>query len=331
MEFGIGIPTCREGLNHPAPFANPEQIVEMAQLAERVGFDAVWGNDHMVPPADALTRYPKPPNFYEALVSLSFVSRFTQRVRLGTGVIVLPFRDPVLLAKQAATLDQFAGGRLMLGVGLGSLRYEFEILYPKRKGVRRGDMLSEGLEALHLLLTQDVASHQGKYYEFHDVCISPKPLQNPFPVYLSGTNEEVPRRVARWCAGWLVGSTAGDSIKEKWDMLLPALEEAGRDRSEVSMGAITTLSIARTHEEAVRRHDSAAIPRTRTGSVAKDATGDRRYNILLGSPQGLIEQVKEMEEAGLTQCIAQNVAVDTAEEWAEMAQMFGEEVIPAFR
>ncbi len=60
MKFGIGIPTCREGLNHPAPFAGPDEIVQLAQMAERLGFDSIWGNDHMVPPPDALTRYPPP-------------------------------------------------------------------------------------------------------------------------------------------------------------------------------------------------------------------------------------------------------------------------------
>jgi len=331
MKFGIGIPTCREGLNHPAPFAGPDEIVKLAQMAERLGYYAVWGNDHMVPPPDALNRYPKPPNFYEALISLSYVSRHTERIKLGTGIIVMPLRDPVLLAKQVATLDQFSGGRFMLGVGLGSLRYEFEALYPNRKGVRRGDVLNEGLEALKLLLTQEVASFRGHYYEFQDICITPKPLQNPLPVYISGNNKEVPKRVARWCTGWLIGSITGDAIRERWNMLIPALEEVRRDPSDVDMGAITTLSIGRTHEEAVARHKAAAIPRTRSGSVAKAATGDQGYNFLLGSPSELIEQISEMEEAGLTQCIAQNVAVNTFEEMEEMVQMFGEEVIPAFK
>lgn len=329
MEFGIGIPTCREGLNHPAPFAGPDEIVKMAQLAEKLDYDAIWGNDHTVPPIGALTKYPKPPNFYEAMVSLSYISRFAPKIKIGTGVIVLPIRNPVLLAKQAATLDHFTKGRFLLGVGLGSLRYEFEALFPNKRGTRRGDVLDEGLEALQLLLTQDVASYKGNFYEFDNICITPKPLQQPFPIYTSGNSAAVPKRVAKWCSGWLIGSTTGEAIRERWDMLNAALDEVGRDPNDVMMGAITTLSIGSTREEAINKMESAAIPRTKT-PVTK---GNPKigYNNLVGSPSELIDQIKTMEEAGLTQCIAQNVAVNTVSEWNEMVQMFGEEVIPAFR
>ncbi len=321
MKFGIGIPTCREGLNHPAPFAGPEEIVKAAQLAEKLGYYAVWGNDHMVPPEGSLTKYPKPPNFYEALISLSYISRFTKTIKLGVGIIVIPQREPVLLAKQAATLDHFSGGRFLLGVGLGSLRYEFEALHPNMKKANRGKMLDEGLEALQLALTKEVVSYKGQYFEFQNVAITPRPYQTPFPIYISGGNPEVPKRVAKWCSGWLVSSTTGETIKQRWEALLPALEEEKRNPAEIDMGAITTLCIGRTHQEAVDKFNKAAIPRK----------GDYMSTYLVGSPSELIDRIGAMGRAGLSQCITQNVAVNTYPELLEQMQLFGEEVIPALK
>ena len=114
----------------PAPFASPRQIAQVIQKAEQLGFNAVWGNDLITPTPGFKIADSQPPNWYEPLITLSYAAAVTERIKLGTGVIVVAYRDPVILAKQAATLDQFSEGRLLLGLGLGTFRDEFEAIQP---------------------------------------------------------------------------------------------------------------------------------------------------------------------------------------------------------
>ena len=109
MKFSIQLPTCTEGLVNPIPFIEPEKFITVAQEAERLGYDAIWGNDHITPASYVKKKWPDPPNFFEVLITLATVGAHTSRVRLGTALLVLPLRDPVLLAKQVSTLDQFTG------------------------------------------------------------------------------------------------------------------------------------------------------------------------------------------------------------------------------
>src|SRR5262249_31287001 len=106
LRFGVHIPTCIEGMMYPVPFAKPEDILPTAQLPERVGSDSVWGTDHMPTQRYVQREWPAPPNFYEPLVTFTWVAARTERIRLATGIIVLPMRTMPVLAKQVATLDQ---------------------------------------------------------------------------------------------------------------------------------------------------------------------------------------------------------------------------------
>src|SRR5207249_4104249 len=150
LRFGVHIPTCIEGMMYPVPFARPQDILPVALLAERVGFDSVWGNDHMTTQRYVQREWPEPPNFYEPLITFTYVAARTERIRLATGIIVLPMRTMPVLAKQVATLDQLSGGRVILGVGTGAYREEYEALHPDARDARRGDIVDEGMRALRL-------------------------------------------------------------------------------------------------------------------------------------------------------------------------------------
>ena len=126
----------------------------------------------------------------------------TQQIRLGAGVAVLPFRDPIVLAKQAATLDHFSGGRFVLGVGAGVFKSELGAIRGGLGKAHRGKMLDEHLEALNLLLnTPGRVSFSGKYYQFTDVDIDPKPVQQPLPIQIAGFADATYARVARHATG----------------------------------------------------------------------------------------------------------------------------------
>ena len=203
MRVSAGLPTGMEGLTYPIPFSDPENVIRIAQAAEKFGYDSVWGNDHMTTQNYVRAEFPVPPRFWEPLITYAFVLSETKTIKVGTGVLVLPMRhDIVVTAKQIATLDHFGKGRLEIGVGIGAYREEFKALQPDAK-MDRGDIVDEGLQALNLLFKERVASFEGKYYKFRDVELYPKPLQKHIPIYVGGNNPnnimphgEVGRRLA---------------------------------------------------------------------------------------------------------------------------------------
>ncbi len=152
MKFSVSLPTGFEGVMYPIPFAGPEDFIAQGKLCERLGYDSVWGNDHITTQNYVRALFPgKPPNFYEPMMVLAAIGAVTTRLKLGTALTVLPMRDPVYLAKQAITLDQMSNGRFIMAVGLGAYREEFLAWGGSRvEKARRGDMMDEGLQALEL-------------------------------------------------------------------------------------------------------------------------------------------------------------------------------------
>src|SRR3990170_1500716 len=209
MRFSVSIPTCKEGLNMPLPFADEQEIMKIVRAADRLGFYGVWGNDHISAPEYVRKEFSETPRFYELLMTLSYAAAITTRVRLGTCIIVLPMREPVYLAKQVTTLDHLSGGRVMFGVGVGAYREEFEALHPDMKTADRGDMVDESLQCLRLLFDEPRASFAGQYYRFEGIMMHPKPRQSPLPIYVGGNNLNAVRRAARWGHGWLPPSLGG--------------------------------------------------------------------------------------------------------------------------
>ena len=151
VRVSAGLPTGMEGLTYPIPFSDPENVIRIAQAAEKFGYDSVWGNDHMTTQNYVRAEFPVPPRFWEPLVTYAFVLSETKTIKVGTGILVLPMRhDIVVAAKQICTLDHFGKGRLELGIGIGAYREEFKALQPDAK-IDRGDIVDEGLQALNLL------------------------------------------------------------------------------------------------------------------------------------------------------------------------------------
>ncbi len=337
MKISIGVPTSHEGPYLPTSFVGPEEIVQVTQLAERLGFYAAWALDMMTPINIGLTEPGEPPNWYEAMVSLSYLAAATKTIKLGTATMVLLHRDPVLLAKQVATLDVFSKGRLLLGVGLGHYREEFEAIMPRQRKSHRGRMFLESLEALDVLLTQDDASFKGEYYEFQGVFLNPKPVQNPLPIYISGKTDDTPRRVARYGAGWLLSRMQKRTVQERIEELPPYLEEAGRKRSDIDIVVTRGLSIGKTHEEAMERFYSSILPRqmdvyaTRAGIEGRPSEDRALDQNLIGTPQEIGEQMHRIKEYGVDHLVIFYFAVNEFKEMMEQTQWFGEEVMPLFK
>jgi probable F420-dependent oxidoreductase len=332
MRASVQLPTCTEGLVNPVPFAAaPGDFVRLAQEAERLGYDGVWGNDHVTAAAYVRQHWSDPPNFYEVLVTLATVGAHTRRVHLGTAVIVLPLRDPVLLAKQVATLDRMTGGRVILGVGIGAYREEFEAQWPRRRDARRGDLLDEGLVALRALFAEREASYAGKHVAFERVEMFPKPLQRPLPIYVGGHNEQAVARAARLGQGWLPGWRPFEEIRARTALLRRLTAEAGRDPREVEAAVQFTVMLGRTPEEAAARYRRTGMVQHRR-SLAHTGRDPAlaEANNLIGSPASLLDKLDYLAAAGVDHVCALQFPHDSVAEMLEQMEWFARDVVRVF-
>ena len=334
VKFGIALPNCTEGLCYPTGFTSPEIVIRMAQTAEALAYDSVWCNDHFTTQQYVRQRWPEPPNYYEPLITLTAVAGATGRIRLGTCVIVVPLREPVLLAKQAATLDQFSHGRLIFGVGVGAYREEFEATYPKRKGQNRGAIHEEGLEGLSRLLRDRRASFAGRYIQFEDVELYPKPVQDPLPMWTSGNTRIAAERAGKWCQGWLPAVMPPRVLAEYASILRQSAEAAGRDASTIDIAPQIALCIGRTHEQAVEQFRSSwlyhhFLSLRQSTFKDQDLSGVENIN-LIGTPDEIGEKLDEFIAAGCTYFPGLILSTSTVEESLEQMQQFAEDVMPRF-
>ena len=221
----------------------PGQIVQMAQLAESLGYESVWTFEHVIVPLDYASKYPynasgkmgAPPetNFVDPLIALTAIAAATSKIRLGTGVNILSQVNPLYMAKQAASLVFISNGRFMLGVGIGWLREEFEAL-----GVpfeRRGARFDDYVVAMRKIWSGEVVEHQSDFINWSGFKSYPVPIQNPFPVVMGGVKGKIFERIAKYGNGWYAPSGDPAELKGHLDQLRIACDEAGRDMSEIEI------------------------------------------------------------------------------------------------
>ena len=220
----------------------------LAKRAEELGFESFWVPEHAILPVLATSRFPG--SFYDGLipdhyswvvdpfVALARASAVTKTIKLGTGICLVPERDPLLLAKEIATLDYFSGGRFVFGIGAGWLQEETEIMggdFPHRWTQTR-----EAVLVMKELWTKDQPEFHGRYYDFPPVLSLPKPAHKPHPpVLIGGNSKNVLKRVVEWGDGWIPGSNdvgvAG--IKRGRAVLNELAEKAGRDPASIEVTA----------------------------------------------------------------------------------------------
>ena len=334
LRFGVHIPTCIEGMMYPVPFARPADILPIALLCERLGFDSVWGNDHMTTQRYVQREFPAPPNFYEPLITFTYVAARTTRLKLCTGILVLPMRHMVVTAKQVATLDQLSGGRVILGVGTGAYREEYEALFPDARDAHRGTIVDEGMRALRLLFTERRATFRGRYVRFEEVECYPKPLQSPLPIYAGGNHAEVRRRAGEYGEGWMPAVLSPEEIARGVEDIRRAASSAGRDGSKIDIAPQFAVSIGRTHDEAQRRFHASQLYKhleSLKKTTLREQTGGFEQRNLIGSPEEICERIRAYERAGVTTLSGMLFVANTVAEMQEAIELFGREVIPNFR
>jgi probable F420-dependent oxidoreductase len=321
-----------EGLTYPIPFSDPEAVIRIAQHAERLGYHSVWGNDHMTTQNYVRAEFPVPPRFWEPLITYAFVAANTTTLRLGTGVLVLPMRrDIVVLAKQLATLDHFSGGRVEFGVGVGAYREEFEALWPDSKA-HRGDMVEEGVKAIQALYAGRTASFDGKYYQFRDVELYPKPLQKKLPIYFGGNSAKHIRRVAESADGWIPAGMEAERLRTMVDEIKDGATAAGRDPAEIAIAPQYVVHVGKTDEAAIARFRQSQMYKHLVSLGKSTLKAQKSLSMedinLVGSPATVIEKAEKLKAAGVTHFLGLYFAANDLQELLDQMQVFAEEVMP---
>ncbi len=230
------------GISVPLP-AYHVDVGFMAKKAEELGFESFWCAEHPFIPVHSTSRFPGSEDgvipesyshFIDPFVALARASGATKTIKLGTGIVLVPERHPLLLAKEISTLDLFSGGRFLFGIGAGWLREETQIMGGDFD--HRWTQTRESILAMKELWTKPAAEFHGKYYDFPLVKSFPKPLQKPHPpVLLGGSAKNILERIIAWGDGWLPNRVTPEKLREGRATLDRLAKDAGRDPSKITI------------------------------------------------------------------------------------------------
>jgi probable F420-dependent oxidoreductase len=281
MDFGAHLPHLG--------FADRDALLRFARRIEDAGFHSGWVSDHIAWPSSIKSTYPysddgafPAPNvipWLDPIGTLTFVAAVTERLRLGTTVLILPYRPPVQTAKQLATLDVLSGGRLILGVGVGWMREEFDVLqmpFDHRGG--RGD---EQIEVFSTLFSDEAPSYEGRFYRFPAVGFEPKPVQQPVPIWVGGSSEAAFRRTARYGHAFHAAFESLAVIERSWARVRELASGEGRDLGELTLSVRWYLD--------------------------PDQTRDPEKSVA-GSPEQMVDTIGRLAEVGVSHLLLDAVA-----------------------
>jgi len=295
MEVGVWIPNCRH-------LATAEIIRTTAVRAEQLGYDSVWVSDHVVVPRENIKNFGE--TIFDPLVTLGVAAGATSRVKLGTTVLIVPYRNAVVMAKMVSSLDALSGGRVVLGVGAGWVAAESAMLGVPFK--ERGAMTDEHLRAMQELWTSAKPSFAGTYTRFDNLVFEPKPVQKPHPpIWVGGHSQAALRRTVRFGAAWHPINRPPAELRAGRAEIARLSREQGRPEPALTL-----------------RNDVRIL---RAGESAPASTHAGR--VLAGEPAALVEQIHELAECGVEHLVLEFLAADGRELEAQMA-LFAERVRP---
>jgi probable F420-dependent oxidoreductase len=265
MRFGFVLPMLRHRID-------PSELPGLALSAEENGFDSVWTADHIAVPQANSETYG---DVIEQVVTLTYIAAKTEKLKVGASVLVVPQRNPLLVAKQAAALDVLSGERLILGVGAGWVEGEFRIL--GADFAHRGKILDESIQLMRAMWSEPVVNFSGKFFRVNDAVSFPKP-KGPIPIWIGGNSDAAIGRAARIGDGWHPISVSPARIREGRDMI----EKEGRK---------VTIS---------------------TRSMVSITDGTKQVPGLSGTGQEVVRQLEEYEKAGVECYLLQSGGDDVA-------------------
>ncbi|MGH7836893.1 MAG: LLM class F420-dependent oxidoreductase [Candidatus Binataceae bacterium] len=280
MKFGLF------GINF-GPCANPSTAATVARAAEAAGFESLWTGEHIVLPEPQAPPSPVPANtpFIDSAVALAFIAAHTKRVKLGTGIIILPQRNPVVLAKELASVDVLSNGRLIFGIGIGYLKPEFDAIGAPfdRKGARSEEFLA----AMIALWSMEQPEYRGRFVNFGGINAMPRPLQKPHPeIVFGGHTQAAYARSARLAQGWFGFALDLAATMACIEGLKSACSAAGRAFAELE---ISVCPRGRVDRDNAKRFADAGVHRLILLHGARDEAGILKA--VAASARDLIGQV----------------------------------------
>jgi probable F420-dependent oxidoreductase len=231
MQFGVVFPQTEIG-------AEPAVIRDFAQTAEDLGYHHILAYDHVIGANLASRPGWRPPyshldTFHEPFVLFGFLAGITRSIELVTSIIILPQRQTVLVAKQAAALDVLCSGRLRLGIGIGWNPVEYEALGANFHD--RGRRCEEQVDVMRKLWTQNPVTYEGRWHKITDAGINPLPVQRPIPIWFGGTDDRVLDRIARLGDGWFPQFSPDEKCRAAIDKIFAHAQAAGRDPATIGI------------------------------------------------------------------------------------------------
>jgi probable F420-dependent oxidoreductase len=298
MRFGAYLPTFWDDYGTSSMHV---AIEEAAKAAEALGYDAVWANDEIIKPGTL-----DPGQIIEPLVTLASLVHLVPHIKLGTSILVLPQRNAILVAKQAAALDLLSGHRLILGVGIGHRPEEFALL--GADFASRGAATDEAIEVMQTLWREPIASYGGRFHHFEEVSMPPHPPDGGPPIWIGGDTRASIRRAARCGSGWLPFNWELDALRSG----VTSLRELTRGRPCPTIGNVFPLRIERPDEPATVRSTTPWAPRS-----------------FAGSPDAIAQHLDLYRQVGLdyAQCGFESENLD---DLLRQMRLFAERVAPQF-
>jgi len=290
------------------PFSSPSAFFRWVDLCEGSAIDSVWFSERLVSTQPTL----------EPMVAMAQLAGATKRLKFGMNAIVLPLRDPLVLAKECATLDFLSGGRLLPAFGVGA-EVAPEFRATGREPVGRGSRADEMLEIMVRLWSEGSVTYHGQHYHYEEASISPKPVQQPLPVWIGGSSEAAVRRTARFGTGWLAGLQTPAQVKPVVQAIRVAAAAAGRTIDEDHFGAGFSFRFGSWDEPLVER---AGVRLSRIGAGL-----DAKAYMAVGGAGEIVARAREFVGAGVSKFVLSPVAASD-EEWMDQTRRLIETVLP---
>jgi probable F420-dependent oxidoreductase len=287
MMFGLNLPNY-------SSLGIREAIIAIAERAEDLGYSSLWTSDHILVPKNLPEPYG---NLLESFTTLSYLAARTEHIRLCTGILVLPQRNPLLVAKQAATIHHLSGGRLTLGVGVGWIKQEYAYLRTDFRG--RGRLADEYIRALRELFESDAPDFHGEHVSYTDALFSPRP-KVPIPIVVGGSSPAALKRAAKLGDGWHGLRLSPESARAA----IVTMDELGhKDIFAVSLRV-----------------------QTRVGGTVDDAEPGA---VLHGDAGAIIAQINRYADVGIRHLVIEPVS-SNLQDFLEQLERFAEDIVPAF-
>jgi probable F420-dependent oxidoreductase len=288
---------------NPAPLTKPAYVINFAKKCESMGIHSLWIIDRVA--YDNL----------EPLTVLAAAAGVTEKIRLGTSVLLPALRHPTLLAKTVATLDFVSNGRVTLGVGFGSRENDFSAVEVPYEG--RGSRATEAIQLMKRIWTEENVTHNGKFFNVQNLTIGPKPVQNQIRIFTGGSAEIALKRAGTWADGYICGSSAIPDFSSTWEKIAGYAHAAGRDPNNIEKAGLTFMAI---NDDKAKAVESVAAYVTRYYGRLR---GDVENTFLAGSGAACAERIEAFFSRGLDALI-----IGVADPDPKQLDLFAEQVLP---